>query len=138
MSFKETDFIGIIGYLKGLLKTQKDPILFKAMVAKLVDIYDTLPVYPGLVNMCISQAQKVIKPEELKKGQNVFVETDEGFISGVVSKTGKKLTLKKVQVLSEEKTIEIDISKIKQVAYINEDVVKDLWPSLVFDKEQNQ
>ena len=60
MSFKETDFTGLIGYLKGLLATQKDPMLFKAMVEKLVEIYDQLPVYPGLVNMCINQARRFL------------------------------------------------------------------------------
>ncbi len=138
MSFKETDFTGLIGYLKGLLATQKDPMLFRAMVEKMVDIYDQLPIYPGLVNMCISQAKKNVEPKDLKKGQTVFIETDKGYISGVITKTGKKLSIKNAMVATEEKTSEVDLGEIKNVLTINENIVKELWPSLVFDKEQNR
>ena len=138
MSFKETDFTGTIGFLKGLLASQKDPILFREMVAKLVDIYDQLPVYPGLVNMCIGQAQKTIEPKDLKRGQKVFVATDLGYVSGTVAKTGKYLHLKNTLVVNEEKNTELDFGEIKQVSTINENVVEDLWPSLVFNKEQDK
>ena len=138
MSFKETDFTGLIGYLKGLLVTQKDPMLFKAMVAKLVEIYDQLPVYPGLVNMCISQARKEVDVKDIKKGQTVYLTTKEGMISGVVVKTGKKISLKYVMTATEAKTVDVDVKKINKVEFINEKVVNELWPSLVFDKEQNK
>lgn len=138
MSFKETDFTGLIGYLKGLLATQNDPVLFKALVAKMVDIYDQLPVYPGLVNMCIGQAQKSVEVNDLKKGQKVYIETKDGFVAGVVAKTGKKISISKAVTTNSSKTVELDSSKIDKVFTINEDVVKELWPSLVFDKEQNK
>ena len=138
MSFKETDFTGLIGYLKGLLATQKDPVLFKAMVAKMVEIYDQLPVYPGLVNMCIGQAQKAVDVKDIKKGQKVYIETKDGFVAGVVAKTGKKLSLSNVVTTGSSKTVDVDCSKINKVFTINESVVNELWPSLVFDKEQNK
>ena len=138
MSFKETDFTGLMGYLKGLLATQKDPMLFKAMVAKLVEIYDQLPVYPGLVNMCINQARKEVDVKDIKQGQTVYLTTKEGMISGVVVKTGKKISLKNVMTATESKTVEVDAKKINKVEFINENVVNELWPSLVFDKEQNK
>ena len=138
MSFKETDFTGLIWYLKGLLATQKDPMLFKAMVAKLVEIYDQLPVYPGLVNMCINQARKEVDVKDIKKGQTVYLTTKDGMLSGVVVKTGKKISLKNVMTATETKTVDVDVKKINKVEFINENVVNELWPSLVFDKEQNK
>ncbi len=137
MSFKETDFTGLIGYLKGLLATQKDPILFREMVSKLVEFYDQLPVYPGIVNMCLGQAQKVVEPKDLKKGQTVYITTDKGFISGVVAKkVDSKVALKDVVTSDAVKTVEVDVKKVAKAVVINENVVKELWPSLVFDKEQ--
>lgn len=138
MSFKETDFTGLMGYLKGLLATQKDPMLFKAMVEKLVEIYDQLPVYPGLVNMCINQAKKDVDVKDIKKGQTVYLSTKDGMISGVVAKTGKKISLKNVMTATEAKTIDVDVKKISKAEMINDKVVNELWPSLVFDKEQNK
>ncbi len=137
MSFKETDFTGLIGYLKGLLATQKDPILFRELVSKLVEFYDQLPVYPGIVNMCLGQAQKVVEPKDLKKGQTVYITTDKGFISGVVAKkVDSKVALKDVVSAEPAKTVEVDVKKVAKAVVINENVVKELWPSLVFDKEQ--
>lgn len=137
MSFKETDFTGLIGYLKGLLATQKDPILFREMVSKLVEFYDQLPVYPGIVNMCLGQAQKVVEPKDLKKGQTVYITTDKGFISGVVAKkVDSKVALKDVITSDAAKTVEVDVKKVAKAVVINENIVKELWPSLVFDKEQ--
>ncbi len=138
MSFKETDFTGLIGYLKGLLATQKDPMLFKAMVEKLVEIYDQLPVYPGLVNMCINQARKDVDVKDIKKGQTVYLTTKEGMIAGVVAKTGKKISLKNVMTATETKSVDVDVKKISKAEMINDKVVNELWPSLVFDKEQNK
>ena len=138
MSFKETDFTGLIGYLKGLLATQKDPMLFKAMVEKLVEIYDQLPVYPGLVNMCINQARKDVDVKDIKKGQTVYLTTKEGMIAGVVAKTGKKISLKNVMTATETKSVDVDVKKISKAEMINDRVVNELWPSLVFDKEQNK
>ena len=138
MSFKETDFTGLIGYLKGLLATQNDPVLFKAMVAKMVEIYDQLPIYPGLVNMCIGQAQKAVDVKDLKKGQKVYIETEDGFVSGVVAKKGRKVFLTKAMIAENTNLADVDISEINKVYTINENVVKELWPSLVFDKEQKR
>lgn len=136
MSFKETDFTGLMGYLKGLLATQKDPILFREMVSKLVEFYEQLPVYPGIVNMCLGQAQKVVEVAEVKKGQKVFLSTSDGYLSGTVEESyNGKISLKDVFVASDSKTIEVDVNKISKVVVINENVVKELWPSLVFDKE---
>lgn len=137
MSFKETDFTGLIGYLKGLLASQKDPMLFREMVAKLVEFYDELPVYPGIVNMCLGQAQKTVEPKELKKGQRVFLTTAKGCVSGILAKkSDDKVALKEATSFCEAKTTEVELKDISKAVVINEDIVKELWPSLVFDKEQ--
>ncbi len=39
---------------------------------------------------------------------------------------------------TEIKTVDIDVKKINKVEIINNNVVNELWPSLVFDKEQNK
>lgn len=137
MSFKETDFTGLIGYLKTQLQTQKDPVLFRELVAKLVEFYEQLPVYPGIVNMCLGQAQKAIEPADAKKGQKVFITTANGYLAGIVSDNSNgKIALETATKVSESKTTDVNVEDITKAVVINEDVVKELWPSLVFDKEQ--
>jgi hypothetical protein len=137
MSFKETDFPGLITYLKNLLKNEKDPVLFKELVEQLVEMYDQLPIYPGIVNMCIGQAAKAADAKALEVGQQVSLKVDEDSISGVVkSKTPKGLVLKNATIATLDDEFEVEFREITKATVINKNVVKELWPSLVFDKEK--
>ncbi|HNS10487.1 MAG TPA: hypothetical protein PKN29_12350, partial [Candidatus Ozemobacteraceae bacterium] len=75
MSFKETDFPGLIKYLKRIVEEEKDPMLVKELVTQLVKLYEDVPLYPGIVNMCIGGVTKNVKPEELEVGQRVFIKS---------------------------------------------------------------
>jgi hypothetical protein len=137
MSFKETDFPGLITYLKNLVKNEKDPVLFKALVEQLVEMYDQLPIYPGIVNMCIGQAAKAADAKALEVGQQVSLKVDEDSISGVVkSKTPKGLVLKNATIATLDDEFEVEFREITKATVINKNIVKELWPSLVFDKEK--
>ena len=137
MSFKETDFPGLITYLKNLLKNEKDPVLFKELVEQLVEMYDQLPIYPGIVNMCIGQAAKAADAKALEVGQQVSLKVDEDSILGVVkSKTPKGLVLKNATIATLDDEFEVEFREITKATVINKNVVKELWPSLVFDKEK--
>lgn len=137
MSFKETDFPGLITYLKNLVKNEKDPVLFKELVEQLVEMYDQLPIYPGIVNMCIGQAAKAADAKALEVGQQVSLKVDEDSISGVVkSKTPKGLVLKNATIATLDDEFEVEFREITKATVINKNVVKELWPSLVFDKEK--
>ncbi|MCK9457496.1 MAG: hypothetical protein M0R31_09415 [Candidatus Riflebacteria bacterium] len=137
MSFKETDFPGLITYLKNLLKNEKDPVLFKELVEQLVEMYDQLPIYPGIVNMCIGQAAKAADAKALEVGQQVSLKVDEDSISGVVkSKTPKGLVLKNATIATLDDEFEVEFREITKATVINKNIVKELWPSLVFDKEK--
>jgi hypothetical protein len=137
MSFKETDFPGLITYLKNLVKNEKDPVLFKALVEQLVEMYEQLPIYPGIVNMCIGQAAKAADAKALEVGQQVSLKVDEDSISGVVkSKTPKGLVLKNATIATLDDEFEVEFREITKATVINKNIVKELWPSLVFDKEK--
>lgn len=137
MSFKETDFPGLITYLKNLLKNEKDPVLFKELVEQLVEMYEQLPIYPGIVNMCIGQAAKAADAKALEVGQQVSLKVDEDSISGVVkSKTPKGLVLKNATIATLDDEFEVEFREITKATVINKNIVKELWPSLVFDKEK--
>lgn len=137
MSFKETDFPGLITYLKNLVKNEKDPVLFKELVEQLVEMYEQLPIYPGIVNMCIGQAAKAADAKALEVGQQVSLKVDEDSISGVVkSKTPKGLVLKNATIATLDDEFEVEFREITKATVINKNIVKELWPSLVFDKEK--
>jgi hypothetical protein len=137
MSFKETDFPGLLGYLKRLVAEEKDPLLFKELVTQMVEMYDKIPVYPGIVNMCLGGAAKTVRPEEVEIGQKVFVRNREDCFSGTVAeKDSEGIVIKAVKSVAVEDELELGFREMEKVTVINGDVLKEMWPSLVFDKEQ--
>ncbi|MEW6710780.1 MAG: hypothetical protein AB1403_13215 [Candidatus Riflebacteria bacterium] len=137
MSFKETDFPGLIGYLKKIIAEEKDPLLFREMVAEMVQLYEKVPVYPGIVNMCLGGLCKSVRPEEVQVGQKVFVKNREDCFCGTVSeKSGEGVVLKAVRSVAVEDELELGFREMEKVTIVNAEVLKELWPSLVFDKEQ--
>lgn len=137
MSFKETDFPGLIGYLKRIVNEEKDPLLFKELVTELVKMYDQVPVYPGIVNMCIGGIAKSVRPEEVEVGQKVFVKNREDCFCGTVAeKSADGVVLKAVKSVATDDDLELGFREMEKVTVINGDVLKEMWPSLVFEKEQ--
>ncbi len=137
MSFKETDFPGLIKYLKRIVEEEKDPMLVKEMVTQLVKLYEDVPLYPGIVNMCVGGVSKAIKPEEIQVGQKVFIRNQDDYFCGTVSaKDGEGVVLKAVKSVTGEDELDMGYREMDKVVIINKDVLKEMWPSLVFDKEQ--
>lgn len=137
MSFKETDFPALIKYLKKIVEEEKDPMLVRELVAQLVKLYEDTPLYPGIVNMCVFGVAKNIKPEEVKVGQRVFIKNREDCYCGTVDKKeGEGIVLKGVKSVTCEDELDLGFREMEKVTVINSDVLKEMWPSLVFDKEQ--
>ncbi len=137
MSFKETDFPALIKYLKRIIEDEKDPMLVRELVAQLVKLYDEVPLYPGIVNMCVGGVSKNVKPEELEVGQRVFIKSGDDCLCGTVaSKDGDGISLKAVKLLTPEDELDLGMREIQRATVINNNVLKEMWPSLVFDKEQ--
>ncbi len=137
MSFKETDFPALIKYLKKIVEEENDPMLVKELVAQLVKMYEDVPLYPGIVNMCVFGVAKNIKPEEVQVGQRVFVKNREDCYCGTVDKKeGEGIVLKGVKSVTCEDELDLGYREMEKVTVINNDALKEMWPSLVFDKEQ--
>jgi ribosomal protein L19 len=136
MSFKETDFPGLIKYLKRIVEEEKDPMLVKELVAQLVKLYDEVPLYPGIVNMCIGGVAKTVKPDEVQVGQKIFIRNREDCFSGTVAeKDGDGIVLKAVRSVSVEDELDLGFREMEKVVVVNNDVLKEMWPSLVFGRE---
>ncbi len=137
MSFKETDFPGLIKYLKRIVEEEKDPVLVKELVTQLVKLYDELPLYPGIVNMCVSGVARSVKPEEVQIGQKVFIRNQEDCFSGTVAeKDGEGIVLKAVKSVTSEDELDFGFREMEKVVVVNSEILKETWPSLVFHREQ--
>lgn len=136
MTFKETDFPGLIKFLKGFVKEGTDPILVKDVVMQLVKLYEDVPLYPGIVSMCMGGLVKNQDPKTVEIGQKVFIRNREDcYVGTVVSKDDVGVTLKGVKSVTNEDELELGFKEMEKVTIINEKVLEEMWPSLVFPKE---
>lgn len=137
MSFHETDYPALLDYLKELIAANKNPLEFKQLVINMLEIYDQIPVYPGIAAGCSKQLEKPIKAESLAPGQTVFVKVGDDEVSGEIkSISDDAIVLKKAELLSVEENFEIEKKEMSNLRFVDKGVLKEMWPSLVFDKDK--
>jgi hypothetical protein len=135
MTFKETDFPSIINYLRGFVKEDTDPVLAKDVVLQVIKMYDEVPLYPGIVSSCLYGVLKNLDPKQLSVGQKIHVRAGDRIHCGTVSAvTDKGISLSKVQTVASESEVRLDFGQINGVQQVNEKVLAEKWPSLVFEK----
>ncbi len=135
MSFKETDFPALLKFLKTFMARESDPLLLRDVLQQLIRLYEDVPLYPGIANMCIGGAVKETKPQDLAIGQKVYVRNrDDCYFGTVVAKDADGITLKGVKSVTAEDELELGYKELDKVNVLNEKVLEEMWPSLVFEK----
>jgi len=139
MTFKETEFPAMIRFLKTLVQREANPYVIRDVIQQMVRLYEEVPLYPGIVNMCMDQVCKSPKAEELLVGQKVHFQQGDEFFSGTVAKKDAEgITIRHVRCIVEEDDYELGYKEIDKVTAINEKVLDELWPSLVFEKGRSR
>lgn len=137
MTFKETDFPGLIKFLKSFITEESDPVLVKDVVLQLVKLYEEVPLYPGIAGMCIGNVVKVVDHKDVQVGEKIYIQNGKNCYFGtVVGKSSDGIKLKEVKSVTSGAELEIEFGKMGRVRVINERVLEELWPSLMFDKKQ--
>ncbi|HRY28605.1 MAG TPA: hypothetical protein P5079_01060 [Elusimicrobiota bacterium] len=133
MTFKETEFPATLKYLKAAMAADPDPLLIKEVLAQIIKLYEAVPLYPGIANMCAAQAVKAVEPKDVAVGQKIYFQKGNvSYLGTVAEKTADGLKLKAVKAAEEDVSVSLkDMSKVKA---INEKILEELWPSLVFEK----
>lgn len=139
MTFKETEFPALIRFMKTFVNEEANPYLVKDVMLQLIKMHESVPLYPGIVNMCVGQVKKAVEPSELVPGQKVFLKNGDDFYVGVVTKkTDEEVQMKNVHAITFEDEYEFELGDMESVHVINESVLEQLWPSLVFDKDKKR
>ena len=135
MSFKESDFPVVFSFLYSLCKKAKNPGYFKSVFMEAFKIYKKIPLYPGLVNMCLGQVEKKVMPEEVEPGDQIVFEKDGKEYFGFVESV-KGDDVKLIDVVEIKDSMVFSKNEMAKVRKINENTLKELWPSLVFEEEE--
>lgn len=134
MTFKETEHTEILRRLNEFAETVY-PV--NEIVKETYRLYKKVPIYLGIVGMCMENILKPTKYEELKVGNTVIVKNKNNIYEGKVAKIKKSyLELKNVKVIQQQKKLKVKIGKRNEIKKINFDTLRNQWPSLDFKKEK--
>ncbi len=131
MSFKESEFPDLIeSILKMGTELDGNSVTFE-IVRKVSQLVKQIPLYPGIVGMCLAKYVESVAAGDLKEGDRIFIRTRtrgvlgkfEGIEGGKICVSGK----------TSEK---IDESEAKQILRFRENILEEIWPTLVFKEER--
>ncbi len=139
MTFKETEFPSLLKFLKTFVNEETDPILIKEVLIQFIKLYEDVPLYPGIVGMCMGKVVKTVGADDLTVGQKIYVKNkDDSFYGTVVKKDSDGIILKNARCVSAEDELELGYRELERITVVNEKVLEELWPSLVFEKEKKR
>jgi len=136
MTFKETEYPGLI---RSVLRIGGESVHAGRILKEAVEVDNQIPLYPGIVSMCMNALLEEVKIPDLKKGDTVVLKLSGGEeVLGKVDKTAKtgSITLKNASVLKKVKSFKFMPGKVRGLSRIKKDILQKTWPSLVFKSDK--
>ncbi|MFN3550888.1 MAG: hypothetical protein ACK4WJ_03670 [Endomicrobiia bacterium] len=132
MTYKESEFPQI---LEILLNYAKKGFPLDEIIKESYKLYKNVPIYIGIVGMCIENLVREEKKENFKKGDVIIVVDKDKVYQGIVDKIDKNgnFSLKNVKIIENKKVVKIKF-KDKKLFKIEKNILQKLWPSLYFKK----
>ncbi|RLD18885.1 MAG: hypothetical protein DRI36_00300 [Caldiserica bacterium] len=133
MTFKETEFPDVIEKLKEISDDFGDESPTKILLDMVYSLMKKIPLYPGIVNMCMDKIKE--NGENLEKDDIVIVYDNGRIIKGVVEECNSDfLKLKDVSIMEKKQSIDLNRKDLKRILKFNREILKRLWPTLVFEE----
>lgn len=132
MTYKESEFPQLLEILNNY---RRKGVPLEEVVAQAYDLYKRVPIYIGIVGMCLENFVTESSLDEIKTGDTiVIVDKDYVCYGKLQQKKGNTVKLKNVKVV-QKKPIKVISLKNKKVFKFHYDVLEKLWPSLSFKKK---
>ncbi len=132
MTYKESEFPQMLEILVNYIKKG---IPAEEIVEQAYNLYKKVPIYIGIVNMCLENLIKEQEVSEIKKGDHVIVKDKINTYEAVVEKIDKNnIYLRNVKVMSNSKKLKLRINNKQKIYKIEKDILYKLLPSLRFKK----
>lgn len=137
MTFQESDYPNLKKDMINLIYKYKNPALVVEILKEIWATHKRIPIYPGIISMCLSGMVKEKKIKELKQGEKVLIKAGTLEILGTVKSLGKKrIILENPDILRRPKSVEVKNEEIKKLLVLEKDVLEKIWPTLVFKGEE--
>ena len=133
MTFQESDYPGLKREMVNLIHKYENPTLVVEVLKEIWETHKQIPIYPGIISMCLPSMVKEKKIGELKKGERVLIKTGTLEILGTVKlKKKDRVVLENSEVLKRSKSREVKNEEVKKVLNLERGVLEKIWPTLVF------
>jgi len=136
MTFQESEYPNLKKEMINLILKYKNPALVVEILKEIWETHKRIPVYPGIISMCLPGMVKEKRIRELKKGERVLVKTPDYEILGTIkSKKKDSILLESPELVRRPRSLEVKSREIKSILVLEKGVLGKIWPTLAFEDE---
>jgi len=138
MTFQESDYPGLKREMINLIHKYENPALVVEVLKEIWETHKQIPIYPGIISMCLPSMVKEKKIGELKKGERVLIKTGTIEILGTIkSKKKDSILLENPEMTKRPRSVEVKSKEIKNILALEKNALEKIWPTLVFKKHES-
>lgn len=140
MTFEETELQRLVDEIIRLLeKYRDDPSALETILSELKSLYRKVPIYPGIITMCLPMVVRSVEPTQLKEGDEVsLLMKDNRVLTGKVSGIAQN-EVKLVNCLESggqkpcgERAVQLN--DLKEARLFTREILHKEWPDLDFEE----
>ena len=136
MTFQESDYPGLKQEMINLIDKYKNPALVVEILKEIWETHKQVPIYPGIISMCLPSMVKEKKIGELKKGERVLIKTKTLEILGTIkSKKKDSIMLESLEIVKKSRSMEVKNKEVKNILAVDKGTLEKIWPTLIFKDE---
>lgn len=137
MTFRESEFPNVLGMIENINRNYP-PAAVAPFLTELMRINRAIPLYPGLVCMCMYKAfEKLGEKDTPAKGVLVVLRLkgDKSMVGRVVTWTASAAQIDIDDPAGKPKRVKVPRKSIVTAEKFRTDTLEAFWPTLVFDKK---
>ncbi|MDI6643158.1 MAG: hypothetical protein QMD95_03805 [Candidatus Hodarchaeaceae archaeon] len=141
MTLEQSEFQKLVELMLELCEHHHgDPAALDAILSELKDLYKKIPIYPGIITMCLPKVVQPVEVDKLGVGDEVIFSLKDGqIVSGKVAEVNpKEIKLaesKQLNVSSLAEKVVVQKEAVGKAKRIMRDVIEKEWPTLDFEVE---
>lgn len=140
MTFEQTELQKLLDEIIGLLERYSDdPSVIEAVLSELKAIYQKIPIYPGIITVCLPKVVTLVKAKQLNKGSEVALRLKDGrTLSGkVLEVTPAEIRLTNCHEFGPQRPCAdqaVPVDDLREVRLLTREILQKEWPDLDFQE----
>lgn len=139
MLLSENQFRGFLDVLKGLVNRYKGPLFHAKLLEYIIFLDKRIPLYPGIWQAILPKLFRNYDSREhtIRVGETVIISSENHDILGTIDKIGSDYYVLKNACLC-QKYRKLSVSRDSRVTIISEEAIRDEWPTLFMQEDNDE